>query len=431
MKLHPYLPTILAFLVLSIPPVFGQHTDRGLGVRPITTSERKIALVIGNGGYKDAPLRNPVNDARDIAKALRDLGFEVMHGENLSQNDMKRQIRSFGEKISNGGVGLFYYAGHGTQINGVNYLIPVDAVITKAEEVEYESVDVGLVLAQMESAQNRLNLVILDACRNNPFARAFRSARSGLASIDAPSGTLIAYATAPGSVAIDGSGDNGLYTSELLSAMREPGNKVEDVFKLVRIAVQAKSNGRQIPWESSSLVGDFYFAGAAASNSRPVTSAAGSPDNTTPSIPRVVSLAAVNRKDPKSTAEAILHAYRQRDLVALSALSHTTNKEIFVNIIRNGEQDGRYRSLFSDSSGRWQSAQRWNGQLDEVRYRSTASGDPPTSKPVAEVKFGERAADTILVVTLFWDNDQWCFEDFHSPSRETFESWSKVKVEKN
>jgi hypothetical protein len=208
-------------------------------------------------------------------------------------------------------------------------------------------------------------------------------------------------------------------------------SRPEDVFKRVRIAVRAKSNSRQIPWESSSLVGDFYFAGAAPPNSRLAISALGDAGNATPSVPKVVSLAEVNRKDPKSTAGAILHAYRQRDLAALSALSHTTNREIFVNIIRNGEQDGRYRSLFSDSSGRWQSAQRWNGQLDEVRYRTTLSGDPPISKPVAEVRFGERAPDTILVVTLFWDNDQWCFEDFHSPSRETFELWSKVKVERN
>ncbi|MEW6208628.1 MAG: SUMF1/EgtB/PvdO family nonheme iron enzyme [Acidobacteriota bacterium] len=238
-----------------------QQEGRDLRVQKAVQGEQRVALVIGNSAYRDAPLLNPVNDAKDMSAALRALGFEVIYGENLSQNLMKRNIRAFGDKIRNGGVGLFYYAGHGIQISGVNYLVPVNAVITKEEEVEYESVDVGLVLAQMENARNRLNIVILDACRNNPFARSFRSTKNGLASIDAPSGTLIAYATAPGSVASDGgAGRNGLYTEELLRFMQTPDLNIEQVFKRVRIAVQSKTQGKQIPWESSSLVGDFFFS---------------------------------------------------------------------------------------------------------------------------------------------------------------------------
>ncbi len=163
---------------------------------------------------------NPVNDARDIAQALTRLGFEVIHRENLSQSEMKRAIRAFGEKIRSSDVSLFYYAGHGIQVNGENYLVPVDATINHEAEVEYEAVDLGLVLAQMEQAKNRVNVVILDACRNNPFARSFRSASRGLASVTAPGGTLIAYATAPGSVAADGGARNGLYTQELLICSR-------------------------------------------------------------------------------------------------------------------------------------------------------------------------------------------------------------------
>jgi uncharacterized caspase-like protein len=230
------------------------------------TPERRVALVIGNGNYKDSPLSNPVNDARGINKTLIGFGFKVLYGENLTQNEMKRIIGEFGEAIRNGGVGLFYFAGHGVQVNGRNYLIPVGANITREAEVEYESVDVGRVLAQMATAGNRLNIVILDACRNNPFARSFRSPNSGLAAIDAPSGTLIAYSTAPGSVSSDGDGDNGVYTGELLKALQAPNLKLEDVFKRVRVAVRERTRGSQIPWESSSLEGDFYFSAAEQSN---------------------------------------------------------------------------------------------------------------------------------------------------------------------
>ncbi len=221
--------------------------------------QHRLALVVGNSAYSTSPLRNPVNDARAMAEGLTNAGFEVILREDLSQNDMKRAIREFGRRLRNGGVGLFYYAGHGVQVEGRNYLIPVNAVINSEPEVEYESVDVGFVLAQMESARSRLNIVILDACRDNPFARSYRSAVRGLASIDAPLGTLIAYSTAPGSVASDGDGDHGLFTEELIRNLQVPGLKIEDVFKRVRVGVQEKTAGRQVPWESSSLTGDFYF----------------------------------------------------------------------------------------------------------------------------------------------------------------------------
>jgi len=246
-------------------PVGAQRRDqRGIAVeqnnKPVAPiSNQRVALVIGNSAYATSPLKNPVNDARGVTKALQGLGFEVIYKENLGQNDMKRAVRAFGEKIRSGGIGLFYYAGHGVQVNGVNYLVPVDAKIESEEEVEYECVDAGFVLAQLDSAKNRLNIVILDACRNNPFARSFRSASRGLAQMDAPSGTLIAYATAPGSVASDGTGENGLYTQELLKSMQTPGVGIEEVFKRVRISVRGLTQGKQTPWESSSLTGDFYF----------------------------------------------------------------------------------------------------------------------------------------------------------------------------
>ena len=224
---------------------------------PIT--EQRVALVIGNGNYKFSPLNNSVNDAEDIAKALRGLGFQVTLKLNQSRDGMAQAIRAFGNQLKKGGTGLFYYAGHGMQVKGKNFLIPVDADIQEEDEVPYRAIDANELLAKMESAKNRVNLVILDACRNNPFARSFRSGSQGLAQMDAPVGTLIAFATAPGSVAADGSGRNGLYTQHLLAAMNQPGLKIEDVFKRVRQGVREGSDDRQIPWENTSLEGDFYF----------------------------------------------------------------------------------------------------------------------------------------------------------------------------
>jgi hypothetical protein len=172
---------------------------------------------------------------------------------------MVRAIRLFGEQLSKGGVGLFYFAGHGLQVKGRNYLVPVNADIAHEEEIEFNAVDVNLVLAKMDAAKNGLNIVILDACRNNPFARSFRSMQTGLAQMDAPTGTFIAFATAPGSVAADGTGEHGVYTKYLLEEMTRPGIPIEQLFKQVRNGVMRETANRQIPWESSSLRGDFAF----------------------------------------------------------------------------------------------------------------------------------------------------------------------------
>jgi hypothetical protein len=256
--------SILALLLALLASFsFAQEAQRGITISKGSGTAR-VALVIGNSAYQSSPLLNPGNDARDIANSLKEMGFEVIARENLSQNDMKKAIREFGEKIRQGGVGLFYYAGHGVQVEGRNYLIPVDATINHEQEVEYESVDLGFLLAQMENARNTLNIVILDACRNNPFVRSFRTTKGGLAAVDAPSGTLIAYSTSPGKVASDGEGRNGIYTQALLKAMRTQGMKLEEIFKQVRIEVQQKTGGQQVPWELSSLVGDFYFGEAPA-----------------------------------------------------------------------------------------------------------------------------------------------------------------------
>jgi uncharacterized caspase-like protein len=222
--------------------------------------ERRVALIIGNGNYAVGRLNNPVLDARAMTQTLRGLGFEVLAHENVNYQSMRRAVAGFGERIAGGGVALFYYSGHGLQVNGKNFLVPVDADIKSEAYVSAEAVDVDSVLAQMQDARTRVNVVILDACRDNPFSRRFRSVTRGLAFLDAPTGTYVAYATAPGSVAEDGEpGKSGVYTGELVKVLREPGLRIEDVFKRVRVGVQALTNRRQNPWDASSLTGDFYF----------------------------------------------------------------------------------------------------------------------------------------------------------------------------
>jgi uncharacterized protein YkwD len=230
-----------------------------VGVATNVATSRRSALVIGNAAYEKAPLDNPVNDASDMAETLMQLGFEVTALNDASRREMEEAIETFSQKLRQGGVGLFYYAGHGVQIQGENYLIPVGSRINREQDVKYEAVPVGRVMGGMEDAGNDINIVILDACRDNPFARSVRSAQSGLASLQAPRGSLIAYATSPGAVAVDGNGRNSFYTQLLLEAMRTPGMRVEQVFKQVRKGVLAATNDMQTPWESSSLVGDFYF----------------------------------------------------------------------------------------------------------------------------------------------------------------------------
>jgi len=220
---------------------------------------KRTALVIGNGAYKDSPLRNPINDAEDMARMLKDLGFEVIHKTNLARTQMREAIRQFGTRLREADVGLFYFAGHGVQVDGKNYLVPIGTDIEAEDETEDEAVDAGLVLRKMESAGNPVNLVILDACRNNPFERSFRTSSRGLAGMEGPTGSFIAYATAPGSVAKDGEGRNGTYTKHLLKNMRQPGVDIAKMFRQVRVGVMKDTDDKQVPWNSSSLTGDFYF----------------------------------------------------------------------------------------------------------------------------------------------------------------------------
>jgi len=222
----------------------------------------RVALVIGNSDYgkSTGSLKNPVNDAADIAKKLALAGFKVTKLLNASRGQMKQAIRTFSRELgTRGTVGLFYFAGHGVQVEGENFLIPVGADIQSEFEVADEAISAGRILRGMRQAGNGLNLVILDACRNNPYARSFRSAERGLARMDAPNGSMIIYATSPGDVAQDGSGRNGVFTKNLLQNIDKPGLTVDQVFKNTTEAVFHETSKQQRPYREGSIIGEFYF----------------------------------------------------------------------------------------------------------------------------------------------------------------------------
>jgi uncharacterized caspase-like protein len=229
--------------------------------------EKRYALIIGNSNYPKelGLLKNPVNDATDIATELRQSNFEVQLLTNATYIQIREAVRKFHEKLTNGPkdqtVGLFYYAGHGVQYQDENYLVPIDAKVQFEDDIVRMCFPVQrMVLANMERSNSRMNIVILDACRNNPFPATTRSAaQTGLTEMKKARGSFIAYATAPGSVASDGSGRNGLYTQELLKALRKPSLTIEQVFKEVRMNVMRLSGDKQYTWDSSNIVGEFYF----------------------------------------------------------------------------------------------------------------------------------------------------------------------------
>ncbi len=224
-------------------------------------AENRTALIIGNSAYPEAPLKNPSNDAKAIATKLKTLGFDVILKVDASQQQIREAIETFGRKLEiKKGVGLFFYAGHGIQSKGENYLIPTDITLTRETQLRSRAINVNEILAEMEYANNKLNLVILDACRNNPLVRSFRSAKRGLARMNnTPSGLLLAYSTAPGSVAEDSNSNNSPYTQQLIQALSHPNWDLEKVFKETAKGVKKATRGKQIPWISSSITLDFYF----------------------------------------------------------------------------------------------------------------------------------------------------------------------------
>ena len=224
-----------------------------------TDSVRRFALVIGNAKYKSGPLRNPENDADAMSDALEKSRFKVIKKKNVNFKQMRDAVREFTAQLGKNDVGLFYFSGHGTQIKGKNYLIPVESDIESSDEIATSALDADFILSKLESIGNQMNILILDACRSAPAYASSRSGESGLANMDAAKGTFIAFATAPGKTASDGSGINSPYTKYLVSAIGDNGLPLEQVFKKVRRQVVDETKGVQVPWENSSILGDFYF----------------------------------------------------------------------------------------------------------------------------------------------------------------------------
>ncbi|MBR1332767.1 caspase family protein [Bradyrhizobium ottawaense] len=277
-RLKPFLMT--ASLVGSLfgfacGPVSAQVAPVEPAPTALQGPEQRVALVIGNSNYKNAPqLANPDNDAESMAKFLNSAGFEVVAATDLTQNDMLRVVQDFSAKVSARGpntVAMVYYAGHGVQLAGENYLVPVDAKVSSQTELVNNSVRLVDVMSTLETIPSRMRIVILDACRNNPFPDVNDAGR-GLAIVDAPNGSIVGYSTAPGAEALDGTGGHSPYTQAFLNVAREPNVPIEQLFKRVRLQVNQSTSGAQIPWESSSLTSDFTFFGdtAVAANRAPV-----------------------------------------------------------------------------------------------------------------------------------------------------------------
>lgn len=237
-------------------------------------AEKRVALVIGNSKYTDAtPLANPVNDANDIASALKTAGFDVILGLDVDKRAFDTKVRNFAELVEASDVAVFFYAGHGLQVSGRNYLIPIDARLANERDLDFDAVSLDLVLKQMERGRGeKTNIVFLDACRDNPFTR--NLARSmgtrssnlgkGLAQVDTGVGTFISYSTQPGNVALDGTGRNSPFTAALAKHVRESNRNLTSTMIEVRKDVLAATGGKQVPWDHSALTGDFYFQQAAA-----------------------------------------------------------------------------------------------------------------------------------------------------------------------
>jgi Caspase domain len=246
---------------------------------PSSAASERVALIIGNGAYRHTnPLPNPPNDAADVAAALRAIGFDVVEGRDLDKRAMEAKIIEFGRKLERANLAAFFYAGHGLQVGGKNYLVPIDAKVERAAELGFETIEVNQVLAQMEG-DKRVNLVFLDACRDNPLARSLArslatGSRStnvgqGLAILQGAAGTMIAYATQPDNVALDGVGRNSPFTAALLRHIATPGLEVSSLMKRVRADVVQTTNQKQVPWDHSSLMGDVVLVPGVAPQNAP------------------------------------------------------------------------------------------------------------------------------------------------------------------
>ena len=317
-RCHRLLAPVVAYLLLVFP----------------AAAEKRVALVVGNSAYVHAAvLPNPVNDAGDIAKALTEVGFEVIVGLDLGKPALDAKVRDFARALDKADVALFFYAGHGLQASGRNYLMPVDARLQGERDLDFEAVSVDFVLKQMElEREGKTNVVFLDACRDNPLARNLarsmgtRSAAigQGLAQVQTGVGTFIAYSTQPGNVALDGQGRNSPFTAALAKGLREPGRNLTSVMIEVRKDVLAVTGGKQVPWDHSALTGDFYFHLAAAPGTLPKPDA-----DATQRRLRELEEELKKKSDPQQTANIVALAQARERLRQSEEANKQDQKKIF------------------------------------------------------------------------------------------------------
>lgn len=341
---------LAASWLMAAPGGASAAEERALTTRGVSSgvsTKRRVALVIGNSRYRSSPLQNPANDARAMEKTLKSLGFDVVTALDANRTAMQKAILAFADKLANGGAGLFYYAGHGVQVRGLNYLVPIGHKVTSEASVRFEAVSLDAVLEQMgQPRPDRTNIVILDACRNNPFSNKFTGSGAGLALVNAPTDFLVGYATAPGAVALDGDENetNGVYTAALLKALKVPSLRVEDVFKRVRAEVSFKTRRKQIPWEASSLVRNFVL-------------------NSPKKKPR-----------PKPTQSAGLNQ-KQVESIVKRVRADTTADIAFWNAIKDSQFEGDYKAyLEAFPSGKF-------APLARLRARRYTGREPPKGAP--------------------------------------------------
>ena len=321
LRCHRLLAPVVAYVLLVVP----------------AAAEKRVALIVGNSAYVHAAaLPIPVNDAGDMAKALTEVGFEVILGLDLSKQALDGKVRDFARAIDKADVALFFYAGHGLQASGRNYLMPVDARLQSERDLDFEAVSIDFVLKQMELERDgKTNVVFLDACRDNPLARNLartmgtRSASigQGLAQVQTGVGTFIAYSTQPGNVALDGQGRNSPFTAALTKGLREPGRNLTSVMIDVRKDVLAATGGKQVPWDHSALTGDFYFQLAAAPGTLPKT-AAPSADAIQKRL-RELEEELKKKSDPQQTANMVALAQARERLRQSEEANKQDQKKIF------------------------------------------------------------------------------------------------------
>ncbi len=300
-------------------------------------AEKRLALIVGNSAYTSASrLANPANDATDMAAALKNIGFEVLLGADLDKRAFDAKVRDFARALPSADVALFYYAGHGLQVGGRNYLMPIDAQLQGERDLDFEGVALDFVLKQMElEREGKTNIVLLDACRDNPLARNLarnmgtRSASvgQGLAQVQTGVGTFIAYSTQPGNVALDGQGRNSPFTAALTKALTTPDRTITSVMIDVRRDVLAATGGRQVPWDHSALTGDFYFQQASAPGALRQMQP-GAPDATQERL-RQLEEALKQKSSPQQTADMVELAQSRERLRTLEEANKADQKRIF------------------------------------------------------------------------------------------------------